>query len=298
MTTTPPALVSLPDLFPDSGPRLLGAAWDSTTPAQVRTGQHTDAVHLPAALADPLLTELVRLNARAGAIWAEGTDLYILVPTPGSHDWPEPGRRVSGPWLTLPAHPDHPQTGHLRWIHHPDAGPALTDPAALRAALCALAETVPQKDPMTTPTTPAPPAPAGSGAARGVAVAVISDGHRALVVRRRHPEKGLTWQFPAGRIEAGESPEEAAVREALEETGVTAAAGIPLGERIHPDTGIHLSYIACTPAPGSGPARIASPEEITALAWVDHADLSGLFDSAIHESVLRHLGLTTTADSP
>ncbi|MFD7552224.1 hypothetical protein [Streptomyces sp. NPDC059816] len=145
MTPTPPVLIPPPGLAPDTGPGLLGAAWNSTTPAQIRTGQHADAVHLPAALADPLLAELTRRTGPPGAIWAEGPDLYVLVPTAGTHNWPEFARRVSGPWLTLPAHPDHPQTRHLRWVHHPAHGSVLTDSADLRTALHTLAETAPRR---------------------------------------------------------------------------------------------------------------------------------------------------------
>jgi len=43
--------------------------------------------------------------------------------------------------------------------------------------------------------------------------------------------------FPA----SGESPEAAAVRETLEETGLTVKVGRVLGERDHPDSGRHLS---------------------------------------------------------
>ncbi|MEO3976861.1 hypothetical protein [Streptomyces sp. CAU 1734] len=142
MTPTPPATVPLSGCAQDTGPGLLGAAWDSTTPAQVRTGQHAEAVHLPTAITGPLLDELARQHARPGAIWAEGDDLYVLVPTgPEQTIWPEPGRRISGPWLTLPAHPAHPQSDRLRWISHSDTGPVLTDPAVLHATLRALATT-------------------------------------------------------------------------------------------------------------------------------------------------------------
>ena len=49
---------------------------------------------------------------------------------------------------------------------------------------------------------------------------VRDDRGRLLLVRRAH-EPGLgTWSLPGGRIEPGESPEEAAVREVREETGL------------------------------------------------------------------------------
>jgi len=43
----------------------------------------------------------------------------------------------------------------------------------------------------------------------------LGEGGRLLLVR--HPERG--WEFPGGRVEAGETPEEAMHRELLEETG-------------------------------------------------------------------------------
>lgn len=55
---------------------------------------------------------------------------------------------------------------------------------------------------------------------RPVAAAVVVDNGRLLLVRRRIAEGDLSWQFPAGKVEPGESREAAAVREAHEETGV------------------------------------------------------------------------------
>lgn len=43
----------------------------------------------------------------------------------------------------------------------------------------------------------------------------LGEGGRLLLVR--HPERG--WEFPGGRVEEGETPEEAMHRELLEETG-------------------------------------------------------------------------------
>lgn len=54
-----------------------------------------------------------------------------------------------------------------------------------------------------------------------VSVALVSDGAVLLVKRGREPSKGL-WAFPGGRVEAGETLEQAASRELREETGLEA----------------------------------------------------------------------------
>lgn len=54
-----------------------------------------------------------------------------------------------------------------------------------------------------------------------VSVAVHRDGQFLLVRRRRDPGKGF-WAFPGGRVELGETAEDAARRELAEETGLSA----------------------------------------------------------------------------
>ncbi|MCT9078805.1 NUDIX hydrolase [Streptomyces fulvoviolaceus] len=98
-----------------------------------------------------------------------------------------------------------------------------------------------------------------------VAMAVIVDGGRLLLIRRSASEGDLVWAMPGGKVEDGESPEQAAVRETLEETGLTVKAEQLLGERTHPDTGRRIVYVACTVLEGS--ARRASLREVSAVAW-------------------------------
>ena len=54
-----------------------------------------------------------------------------------------------------------------------------------------------------------------------VVAAVIRDGGRVLAVRRPEgkPQAGF-WEFPGGKIEAGETPEQALARELDEELGI------------------------------------------------------------------------------
>ncbi len=54
-----------------------------------------------------------------------------------------------------------------------------------------------------------------------IAVAVIVDGNRVLIgLREEDTTLAGYWEFPGGKVEAGESDEAAAVRETWEETGL------------------------------------------------------------------------------
>lgn len=106
----------------------------------------------------------------------------------------------------------------------------------------------------------------------GISAAIIVRDGRVLMVRRRISEGELMWQFPAGGIEPGEVAEDAAVRETLEETGLTVKAIRLLGERVHPKTGRAMSYTACEVVDGE--ARVADDEELDAVAWVAHSEIA------------------------
>ncbi|MFI5731051.1 NUDIX hydrolase [Kribbella sp. NPDC051587] len=97
-----------------------------------------------------------------------------------------------------------------------------------------------------------------------IAAAVITHDERALVVRRRVGEGTLSWQFPSGAVEEGESAEEAAVRETQEEVGLRVRASALLGERVHPSTGRTMQYVGCELLSGS--AYVADKEELAEVA--------------------------------
>lgn len=61
---------------------------------------------------------------------------------------------------------------------------------------------------------------------RIVVAALITRGSKLLVCQRRRDDShGLKWEFPGGKVEAGESPAEALSRELREELGVDATIG-------------------------------------------------------------------------
>jgi 8-oxo-dGTP diphosphatase len=124
-------------------------------------------------------------------------------------------------------------------------------------------------------------------ASASVAAAVIVDGGQALLIRRAVQEGRLSWQFPAGKVEPGESADEAAVREALEETGLAVRPTGLIGERIHPDTGRRMLYVACDVTGGT--AYAASPDEVAEMAWCDRAAIAEFIPYPLYAPVQRHL---------
>jgi 8-oxo-dGTP diphosphatase len=100
---------------------------------------------------------------------------------------------------------------------------------------------------------------------------------RVLVMRRTGAHGAGTWGVPGGHQEFGESPEDAAVREVAEETGlvVTPSARLGFTDDPMPEIGRHYVtlFIACNRL--GGRLRLMEPDKATELAWFSPEELYG-----------------------
>ena len=80
------------------------------------------------------------------------------------------------------------------------------------------------------------------------AAAVIQRGDKFLITKRMETSPmGHCWEFPGGKIEAGETVEECVVRECQEEIDVTVTPlrRLSLVEYDYPHGHIHLHFVLC-----------------------------------------------------
>ena len=86
-----------------------------------------------------------------------------------------------------------------------------------------------------------------------VVAALIWQGEKFMICQRpAHKARGLLWEFVGGKVEAGETREQALTRECREELGVLLSVGDLFMDVTHeyPDIVVHLSLFHATIAKG------------------------------------------------
>ena len=99
-----------------------------------------------------------------------------------------------------------------------------------------------------------------------VVAALIWDGDKFMACQRpAHKARGLKWEFVGGKVEPGETKEQALIRECREELGITVSVGEAFLELTHsyPDLTIHLTVFHASIAEGT--PRLL---EHQAMRWV------------------------------
>jgi len=110
-----------------------------------------------------------------------------------------------------------------------------------------------------------------------VVCAILEDGDGRVLVAQRPPHKhlGLKWEFAGGKVEPGESPESALLREIKEELGCDIAIVRALPRFTH-DYGhvvIEMIPFVCALAAPSGAPH---PHEHVAVRWATRDELRAL----------------------
>lgn len=99
-----------------------------------------------------------------------------------------------------------------------------------------------------------------------VTAAIIRQSGKILICQRPAEKNcGLLWEFPGGKIEAGETGEQCIVRECQEELGITLNVERELTDITYeyPDRTVHLHFFLCSIADGD-----PENKEHNRFAWI------------------------------
>jgi 8-oxo-dGTP pyrophosphatase MutT (NUDIX family) len=125
-----------------------------------------------------------------------------------------------------------------------------------------------------------------------VVISVVRNGSRFLIVRRAKPISGLQWHFPGGKQKTRESEQHAAERETLEETSIVCKAVEKIGERVHPQTNVNVSYWICEYVSGQPKAKY---DEVGDLRWVTGKEALQTFTTDVYKPLATVLDVSKPA---
>jgi 8-oxo-dGTP diphosphatase len=128
--------------------------------------------------------------------------------------------------------------------------------------------------------------------------AIITDPTgRLLLIKRGHEPEAGRWSLPGGRIEPGESDEQALVREVREETGLTVSAGRLIGSVDRPQPGGRVLVIRDYAAEVTG-GDLAAGDDAADARWVSLPGFDGLALTTGLEEALCTWGVADPAPAP
>ena len=120
-----------------------------------------------------------------------------------------------------------------------------------------------------------------------VVAALIWRGERFLACQRpAHKARGLLWEFVGGKVESGETREQALIRECLEELDITVVPRDIFMEVTHeyPDLTVHLTLFNADLPQGD-----PKPLEHNALRWITVEEIDELAFCPADEEILERL---------
>ena len=119
-----------------------------------------------------------------------------------------------------------------------------------------------------------------------VVAAIIEQDARILATQRGYGDMAGGWEFPGGKIEPGETPEEALVREILEELGVKVAVEslVTVVDHDYEAFHLHMYCFLCHVVDG----RLELHEH-RAARWLDEGNIDSVDWLPADEGVIREI---------
>ena len=120
-----------------------------------------------------------------------------------------------------------------------------------------------------------------------VVAALIWDNDKFMICQRpAHKARGLLWEFVGGKVEPGETKEQALIRECKEELDVFLSVGDVFMDVIHeyPDITVHLTLFNATIAEGE-PQKL----EHNDIQWIMPGEIQNYEFCPADEEILEKL---------
>ena len=120
-----------------------------------------------------------------------------------------------------------------------------------------------------------------------VVAALIWQGERFMICQRpAHKARGMLWEFVGGKVEAGETKEQALIRECREELAVILSVGDVFMDIIHeyPDLAVHLTLFNATIAEG-----IPQKLEHNDIKWITPSEIGNYDFCPADEEILARI---------
>ena len=120
-----------------------------------------------------------------------------------------------------------------------------------------------------------------------VVAALIWQGEKFMICQRpAHKARGLLWEFVGGKVEPGETKEQALIRECREELDITVSVGDVFTEVEHeyPDITVHLTLFNAIIAEGD-PQKL----EHNDIRWITVEEIDQYEFCPADEEILRRL---------
>ena len=120
-----------------------------------------------------------------------------------------------------------------------------------------------------------------------VVAALIWDNDKFMICQRpAHKARGLLWEFVGGKVESGETKEQALIRECKEELNILLSVGDVFMDVVHeyPDITVHLTLFNATISEGE-PQKL----EHNDIQWITTSEISNYEFCPADKDILKEI---------